>query len=140
MSIKDSDLKHHIIMSCKNNLGYMYFLNNIVVIEFDEGVHVDLKNTKFLFKQLKKHFGENKPFGVVANRVNSYSVKLLDIPAFRNQLKNLSGYAVVGHDPASIMNAAIESNFCLSDDVGHDNIYEAIFSVNNKVKKRLKAS
>ncbi|KJD34520.1 hypothetical protein PK35_01645 [Tamlana nanhaiensis] len=140
MRIIDSDLRKHVLKTIKNELGYMHFLNQIAVIEFNEGVHVELNNTQSLFTELKTFFGINKPFGVVANRVNSYSVKLLDIPAFRSQVDNLSAYAVVGHDPAGIMNAAIESNFCLSDDIGYDNIYEAVDSVNNKVKKRTLAS
>ncbi|KJD34198.1 hypothetical protein PW52_13460 [Tamlana sedimentorum] len=137
MKIKDSDIRKHILKSIKNELGYMHFLNHIAVIEFNEGVHVELNNTKALFNELKTYFGIKKPFGVVANRVNSYSIKLLDIPAFRAQITNLRAYAVVGHDPAGIMNAAIESNFCLSDDIGFDNIYEAIDSVNNKIKQRI---
>ncbi|MCB4809011.1 hypothetical protein LG651_12200 [Tamlana sp. 62-3] len=134
MRITDSDLRKHILKSIKNELGYMHFINHIAIIEFNEGVHVELNNTKSIFNELKSYFGTKEPFGVIANRVNSYSVKLLDIPALREQVTNLKAYAVVGHDPAGIMNAAIESNFCLSNDIGYDNIYEAIFNVNSKVK------
>ncbi|WP_303315208.1 hypothetical protein Q4Q34_16005 [Flavivirga abyssicola] len=135
MKIIESDFSNHVIKSAQKELGVIFFFNHIAVIEFNEGVHVDINNSSEIFDELKAYFGDSRPFGVVANRVNSYSVKLLDVDLFRQKAKNLRSYAVVGHNSASKMNAEIENSFCISDKINYDSIYEAIDNVYSKVKK-----
>ncbi|GAA3627724.1 hypothetical protein [Flavivirga jejuensis] len=135
MKIIESDFSNHIIKSKQKELGNIFFFNHIAVIEFNEGVHIDINNSSEIFDELKTYFGDSRPFGVVANRVNSYSVKLLDVDLFREKVKNLCSYAVVGYNKASKMNAEIENSFCISDNINYDSIYEAIDNVYSKVKK-----
>ncbi len=135
MKIIESDFSNYIIKSKQKELGSIFFFNHIAVIEFNEGVHIDINNSSEIFDELKTYFGDSRPFGVVANRVNSYSVKLLDIDLFRQKAKNLRGYAVVGHNKASKMNAEIENKFCLSDKINYDTIHEAMNSIYSEVKK-----
>ncbi len=133
MKILESDFSNQIVEFVQNKLGNIFFFNHIAVVELNEGVHFNLKNSPMIIDELKAYFG-NKPFGVVANRVNSYSVDLLDTPKYRQEVKNLQSYAVVGHDLASKMNATMENDFCVSEKVDHDSIYDAINHVYNKVK------
>ena len=70
----------------------------------------------------------------MANRINSYSVNLIDASHYREKAKNLYAYGVVGHDLASKMNAEIENEFCTSKKVDYDNIYDAVNSVYDKIK------
>ncbi|GAA3604780.1 hypothetical protein Q4Q39_09210 [Flavivirga amylovorans] len=137
MKIIESEISNHIIKTKKKELGTIFFFNHIAVIEFNEGVDIDINNSIGFFDEFKSYFGNSRPFGVIANRIYSYSVKLMDADLFRNQAKNLCAYGVVGHNPASKMNAKIENNFCLSDNIDYDNLYEAIDSVYNKVKQQL---
>lgn len=134
MKIIESDLSNHIKKSVEKELANIHFFTHIAVIEFNEGVHVNIKNSREIFDELKSYFGISRPFGVVANRINSYSVKLIDTPLFRDEAKNLRAYAVVGHNTAGRMNAEIENGFCISEKINYDNIYEAINDVYIKVK------
>ena len=134
MKIIETDLANHILKSAEKELANIYFFTHIAVIEFNEGIHLDINNSIEIFNELKSYFGIARPFGVIANRINSYSVKLLDTPLFREQVKNLRAYAVVGHNAAGKMNAEIENSFCISDNINYDNIYEAIDNVYSKVK------
>lgn len=138
MTINKSNVNNHIVKSVKKNLGDIYFFNHIAVIEFNEGVHIDIKASEEFFEELNLYFGTSRPFGVITNRVNSYSVKLMDINLFKEKSKNLCSYAVVGHTTASKMNAEIENGFCLAEKTNYDSLYEAIDTVYNKVKANIK--
>ncbi len=135
MKIAESDFASHIVKSVHNKLGNIFFFNHIAVIEFNEGVHIDINNSSEIFEELTNFFGNSRPFGVVANRINSYSVKLLDAELFRKKVKNLCYYAVVGHNTASKMNAEIENRFCKSQKISYDSIHEAMNTIYGKVKK-----
>ncbi|NMH85890.1 hypothetical protein [Flavivirga algicola] len=135
MKIAESDFASHIVKSVHNKLGNIFFFNHIAVIEFSEGVHIDINNSSEIFEELTNFFGNSRPFGVVANRINSYSVKLLDAELFREKVKNLCYYAVVGHNTASKMNAEIENRFCKSQKISYDSIHEAMNIIYGKVKK-----
>lgn len=134
MKILESDFSNQIVEFVQNKLGNIFFFNHIAVVELNEGVHFNLKNAPIIINELKAYFGDTKPFGVVANRVNSYSVDLLDTPKYREEVKNLQSYGVVGHDLASKMNATMENDFCAAEKVDYDSIYDAINHVYNKVK------
>ncbi|OEK08322.1 hypothetical protein A8C32_02400 [Flavivirga aquatica] len=136
MKIIESDFSKHIQKSVEKELGNIFFLKQIAIIEFNEGVDIDINNSSVIFNELKDYYGISKPFGVIANRVNSYSVKLMDMRLFRKKLNNLSAYAVIGHNTASRMNAEIENNFCVGCKINYDNLYEAINIVYTKVKKK----
>lgn len=140
MKIIESEISNHILKTKKKELGTIFFFNHIAVVEFNEGVHIDINNSIDFFDEFKSYFGNSRPFGVIANRIYSYSVKLMDVDLFRNQANNLCAYAVVGHNPASKMNAKIENNFCISEKIDYDTLYEAMDNVYNIVKQRLIAS
>ncbi len=134
MKIIESDFQNQILAFVQNKLANIFFFNHIAVVEMNEGVHFSSSNADIITDELNSYFGTSKPFGVVANRINSYSVDLLDTPVYREKIKNLKAYGVVGHDKAGKMNAKMENNFCISDKVDYDSIYDAINQVYNKVK------
>lgn len=134
MRIVDSDFSNQILKSIENKISNIYFFSHIAVVELKEGVHFDLSNAEMIINELNFYFGNHKPYGVIANRVNSYSVDLINTPSYKEKAKNLYAYGVVGHDHASKMNAIMENDFCASEKVDYNNIYEAINRVNNKVK------
>ncbi|AUP81216.1 hypothetical protein [Flavivirga eckloniae] len=137
MKIIESEISNHVLKTIKKELGTIFFFNHVAVVEFNEGVHVDINNSIDFFDEFKSYFGESRPFGIIANRIHSYSVKLIDVDLFRKQANNLCAYGVVGHNAASKMNARIENNFCADDNIEYDSLYEAINAVYYKVKKRL---
>lgn len=134
MKIAESDFSSHIIESVQKELGSIFFFKHIAVIEFNEGAHIDINNSSEFFDELIRYYGYSRPFGVIANRTNSYSVKLLDADLFVKKIKNQFYYAVVGHNMASIMNAEIENRFCSSQQIKYDSIHEAMNNIYSKVK------
>ena len=134
MKIIESDFSNQILKFVTNSLGNIFFFNHIAVVELNEGIHFNTDNASLVIDELESYFGETQPYGVIANRVNSYSVDLLNTPKYKEKAKNLYAYGVVGHDLAGKMNAEIENNFCVSEKVDYDNIYDAINNVYNKVK------
>jgi len=134
MKILESDFSNQIVEFVQNKLGNIFFFNHIAIVELNDGIHFDINNAPLIIDELTSYFGVSKPFGVVANRVNSYSVDLIHTPVYREKVKNLKAYSVVGHDPASKMNAAIENDFCISEKVDYDTLYDAVDYVYNKVK------
>ena len=133
MKIKESVFSNQIIKFVENKLGTIFFFNHIAVVELKEGVHFDINNSSLIIDELKSYFG-SRPYGVIANRINSYSVNLIDTPLFREHAKNLCAYAVVGHNLAGKMNAKFENRFCLSEKIDYDTIPEAVNKVYSKLK------
>lgn len=134
MKIVESDFSNQILKFVENQIGNIFFFNHIAVVELNEGVHFDVSNSSLIIDELKSYFGNSQPYGVIANRINSYSVNLIDTPLYRKMAENLYAYGVVGHDLAGKMNAEIENDFCVSEKVDYNNLYEAINQVYNKVK------
>ncbi|WP_339895126.1 hypothetical protein [uncultured Algibacter sp.] len=134
MKIIESDFSAQILKFAQNQIGSIFFFNHVAVVELNEGVHFDSNNASFIIDELESYFGESQPYGVIANRINSYSVNLLDTPTFKERAKNLYAYGVVGHDLAGKMNAEMENDFCAADNIDYANIDEAINEVYNKVR------
>ncbi len=137
MRVSESNVADQVLKYIEKKLGVIYFFNHLAVIEFNHGAHIDIESSEEFFDELKQYFGSSRPFGVLANRVNSYSVKLIDIELFRSKAKNVCAYGVVGYDRASKMNAEIENNFCETPNINYDNFYEALEGVYSRVKKQL---
>ncbi|WP_298500064.1 hypothetical protein [uncultured Algibacter sp.] len=133
MKIIESKFSNQILKFVENKLGNIFFFNHIAVVELHEGVHFDIKNASLIIDELTSYFGNSKPFGVVANRINSYSINLIETPLIKEKAKNFFAYGVVGHDLASKMNAEIENKFCVSEKIDFDNLNEAIKIVYNRV-------
>ncbi|SFD35324.1 hypothetical protein [Algibacter pectinivorans] len=134
MKLIQSEFSEQIKKFVENEVGYIYFFNHIAVIEINEGIHLDITNAHKITDELNSYFEETKPYGVVANRINSYSVNLVHIPLIKKMAKNLYAYGVVGHDLAGKMNAAIENDFCKADKVEYDSLFDAVNSIYQRVK------
>ena len=134
MTIIESDFKDQILAFVQNKLANIFFFNHIAVVEIKEGVHLNIKNAEVVIDEIKTYFGTSKPYGIVANRINSYSVDLLDAPKYKSKFKNLKAYGVVGHNEAAKMNARMESSFCVCGKVDYDSVYDAVNQVYHRVK------
>lgn len=140
MTIVDSNMASEIVKRVTSDAGTLHFFNHIAVVEFNEGVHVDLNTARKTIHDLITYFGNSRPFGLVANRVNSYSISLLETVEIKSIFPNLVAYGVVSHNQAGRMNAEIESNFCATQNISFDNLYEGLDSVHKKVIKQIKVS
>jgi hypothetical protein len=133
MTIVDSNVASQIVEQKQCEAGTLHFFNHIAVVEFNEGIHADLNSGREMIHNLMKYFGNSKPFGIVANRVNSYSIALLETKEVRSIFPNLRAYGIVSHDLAGRMNADIESQFCTSENISFNNLYEGLDTVYKRV-------
>ena len=137
MSNVNSNVASHIVMQKQSDAGTLHFFNHIAVVELNEGLHVDLNSGRQTIHDLMNYFGKTSPFGLIANRINSYSISLLEIMVVKLILPNMVVYGVVSHNETGRMNAKIENNFCVSRNTSFDNIYEGLGTVYSKVMHQL---
>lgn len=141
MTITNSKVASQIVKQEQSEAGTLHFFNHIAVVEFNEGIHADLNVGKTMINELIKYFGNSRPFGIVANRVNSYSIALLETPEIRSIFPNLVAYGIVSHNQAGRMNADIESQYCSStSNISFGNLYEGLDTVYQRVVKKLNLS
>ncbi|WP_431134477.1 hypothetical protein [Psychroserpens mesophilus] len=140
MTIVDSKVASQIVKQEQSDAGTLHFFNHIAVVEFKEGLHIDLNSGRKTIHDLMTYFGNTKPFGLVANRVNSYSISLLETMEVKSIFPNMVAYGVVSHNEAGRMNAKIESSFCSSKDISFDNLYEGLDAVYLRVIDKLGVS
>ena len=140
MTIVNSNVASQIVKQKHSDAGILHFFNHIAVVEFNEGLHVDLNSGRQIIHDLMNYFGNTKPFGLIANRVNSYSIALLETMEVKSIFPNMVAYGVVSHNEAGRMNAIIESNFCASKDISFDNLYEGLEAVYLRVRHQLNLS
>ncbi|GLB53827.1 hypothetical protein NBRC110019_28680 [Neptunitalea chrysea] len=99
----------------ETDMGTFYFFEKYVITEFNEGVTVNFENCKELCFLIDKFYGENKSFGVISNRVYSYSVFPTDYLILRKMHLNLKCIAVVNYkknDLLSFESEQIEKIVC----------------------------
>lgn len=135
MTITDSNVASKVIKQTKSEFGTLHLFNDIAVVEFNEGTHIDLSAFRKMLNDIVDYFGTTKPFGIVANRVNSYSVSLMDIKDARQALPNLKAYGIVSYNKATEMNAKIESSICEWKDICFTNLYEGLNTIYKRVKE-----
>ncbi|OUS00831.1 hypothetical protein A9Q86_08745 [Flavobacteriales bacterium 33_180_T64] len=140
MTILETNVASQIVKQEQCQAGTLHFFNHIAVVEFNEGIHADLNSGKKMIQNIIDYFGKSKPFGIVANRINSYSIALLETAEVRSILPNLIAYGIVSHNEAGRMNAEIESQFCASENISFDNLQEGLDTVYKRVKNKLSLS
>ena len=140
MNILNSNVASHILKTSETSAGKLYFFNHIAAVEFNEGIHVDLNTARDTIHELISYFGQSRPFGLVANRVNSYSISLLDVEEVKSVLPNIASYGVVSHNSAGEMNAKIENSFCETQRIHFRDLYECLDIVYQKVKDTIMVS
>ncbi|HSP40412.1 MAG TPA: hypothetical protein VLN46_03190 [Gillisia sp.] len=87
----------------------MWFKDNILIAELNEGILFDVENNRQLLEIGKRTFQE-KPYGYISHRVNSYAVNPL-VYLESADTNNLKAIAVVTNSVVSKNNAVLEKQF-----------------------------
>jgi|SRR5690606_27151896 len=91
------------------DFGKVWFKDNILVAELNEGILFDVENNRQLLEIGKNTF-KDKPYGYISNRVNSYAVNpMVYIESAR--AVNLKAIAVVTNNMVCRNNAVLEKQF-----------------------------
>ncbi len=135
MKLIDSKLSGHIIESHEVKSGKLFFLKDIVIAEFNEGVHIDFDSSQDYISLIIDFYGNDRPFGYICNRINNFSISPLDYPKFNRTLTNLAMYGIVFNNHFDRRNFNIEKRFCNKPYKGYDDLYTAFNQVSIFVNK-----
>ncbi len=135
MKLFDSKLSSNIIERHKVKSGELFFLKDIVVAEFKEGVHIDFDSSQEYISLIIDFYGHERPFGYISNRINNFSISPLDYPKFNRVLSNLAMYGIVNNNHFDRMNYNIEKLFCKKPYKGFNDLYTAFNQVRIFVEK-----
>jgi len=137
MTLIESQLKQKIITSKDSKIGTLHFLENMVISEIKEGMHLSFKSSYNYLRQIADFYGDNKPYGFISNRVNTFSIEALDFPKFINILTHLKVYAAISYSHFDKMNMEIERQFCRVHYKDFETIMDSYHYVNKYLQKQL---
>lgn len=91
------------------DFGKVWFRDNILIAELNEGILFDVENNRQLLEIGKKAFKE-QPYGYISYRINSYAVNPMVYLESANVV-NLKAIAVVSNNVVCRNNAILEKQF-----------------------------
>lgn len=91
------------------DFGKVWFKDNILIAELNEGILLDVESNRKLLAIGKKNFG-NAPYGYISYRVNSYAVNPM-VYLESASISNLKAIAVVTSNDMCRNNAVLERQF-----------------------------
>lgn len=139
MLVTDSPLASEIEATYCLKIGDFHFFKNFIVTEFNEGVNVSFDDFKEIYELSQEYF-EGRPYGVISNRINSYSIDLIDILRHMNKPGNLRAYAIVPHHNSSRPALILEDHYFKMQRKRFYSIVEAAKWINFKIKKATESS
>jgi hypothetical protein len=132
MTINSPNLNLKNYTHAKVKLGSLYLFENFMITEFDEGVNINFENFSDAAELIKIHY-KNEPFGLIANRINSYSLDLSDAHLANKTGLNIKAYAVVVYRSLSKSIFEIESHFLKFNRKAFNNVENAIAWTNSEL-------
>ncbi|MFC0604406.1 hypothetical protein [Winogradskyella pulchriflava] len=94
----------------KTNIGDLYFFKDFFIAELNEGINITFENFYEASILIKKYY-EDRPFGFISNRKNSYSIDVNDANLYQEAFPNLKAYAIVVYSSLSERIYEIENHF-----------------------------
>lgn len=94
----------------QTSLGDVYFFDNFFISEFKEGIDINFEKFHEIALLVNAHF-EEKPFGFISNRINSYSIFINDADLFHKSYPNLKAYGIVVYKTLTKKVIEIENRF-----------------------------
>lgn len=135
MHIKNALVYNKIIDARHFEIGDVYIFKNFVITQINHGKHVTINSSKELIDYISSIYGNKKPFVYLSNRINKYSIELLDYPKHSNLFPNIIAYGVVGYSAFNKLNVNMENKFSIKPVFDFSSIEEAVNYSNNIVNK-----
>lgn len=92
-------------------VGKFTIYQNIIVVEFNEGVHVNFESASLLIQTAQMAFGAETPIVYISHRINSYSVSLTSYKEFIEVFPNYIALGIVAKNKRRRMLAKLERFF-----------------------------
>ncbi len=90
--------------------GYLYIYDCIMVSVIDEGVLIDNEESNEIIKIAQQHYPEDKPFGYISMRHNSFSINPINYTHLHD-LEQLKCFAIVSKKEIDFFNFKVEEHF-----------------------------
>jgi len=118
--------------------GLVYFFNEFVVTEINEGELYSSESSFELTKLIFDHYGPNTNIHVISNRINKYSVEpTYWFDFYKNENANaLKKVSFVYYNELAYSNAKLEQIFIKCKSECFKSLHDAIDSVSNITDKR----
>lgn len=133
MNIKNTSVKDPIVCTLKS--GKYYFYDDYLISEIGEGVTVGKESILQILNLVNEHFGTDKPYGVVSNRLNSYSIDLSELIPIANKFGRFIANAVVAYADVALNNFEIEKRLLRLNGQSFFSLNDAIEWVKAEVLK-----
>lgn len=133
MKVLDSPLSDFVQATYCLEVGNFHYFNDFLIAEINAGVMVTFEDVKDIFDLNLEFFGE-RPFGFISNRINSYSIDLVDLAKNSEQYLRSCAYAIVTYSDNSRRVLNIEDHYINFNRKRFNDLQTAIKWVMQKVK------
>ncbi len=134
MQCSQLNLSESLIESFSIKNGKLSIFHNYCVLEIDEGTIVNFENSKDLLKHINHYYKDGRPFGIISNRTDSYSIDLSETHKFRTNKIQPVAKAVVTYNETSKRFIALENHFCKIKRQGFPSLEKAEEWILNEVE------
>lgn len=114
------------IVSHDLDIGRFIFYPNIVVGEFNEGIHATVENTALPIQMATEIYGVEEPIIYISHRLNSYSMDAVGYGKVVHLFPNFKAFAIVAQNKRRRMLANLERMFIKKPTRVFDNLEDAI--------------
>jgi hypothetical protein len=110
LTVLDSPLSKNVQATYCLEIGDFHFFSNFIIAEFKQGANVSFEDFSEIYELSIEFFGSD-PYGFISNRVNSYSINLLDVIKHKGKGENLKANAIVTYNYNTVRVLAIEDHY-----------------------------
>ncbi|MCX7547400.1 hypothetical protein OS188_05465 [Xanthomarina sp. F1114] len=111
ISIRESHLSHRIIKTYELKVGTFYFFEDFIVVEYAKDTLVSFSAIQPIMAKRNKYFPNNRPFGLIVNKINPYNTVPSDAVKLEKEVPNLVATAVVGYNCSQTIHFDLENYF-----------------------------
>ena len=138
MNVTKSNLYNSISKEYNLSLGDLFLFENVAVFEVHEGKHVDIDSVQECLRILYDFYElRKKPFSFISNRINKYSIEVLDYSKYSSLFDNICVYGIIGYTKFSERNISIEKRFTKMKTLSFKTLNEAFRYSNIAANKKL---
>ena len=133
MKLENSIYAKLIIEKYTFDFGDLFFLPNVIVAEFKEGILFTYKDAEKFISTAEAFYRANKVY-YISNRINSYAVNPIDWIRINNKYKNLEAIGMVQYNSVGKRFLMIEKIFCSRPIKDFTSLDEAFNWVQKQIK------
>ncbi|MEO8933997.1 MAG: hypothetical protein ABI295_06780 [Xanthomarina sp.] len=133
MKVINSPIAHLIEEMIVSKIGVFYFFKDFIIAEFNEGSHVSYYECEDVMERGGNKY-QLKPIGFISNRINSYSINVIDV--FQNSLflTNVKAYAIVYYSEITRNILEMEDQYFSIPRPRFDNLIQASHWIQNEIR------